>query len=278
MPDCACYDGFRLEPDSRSSCTLRLRVGGRQRLLQKTLQASGLAENVALRQSVRADVDWSWVTYTLSGIRDESPLRDFLSMLRRRIVIDLSPILDACYALGPYSLGTDAVGWGSSQYEELIRKAKYGEEFGASARLIREVLQFVWSHPQLHSIATVAPPPVSENVGRNLPWDIAQLVAERLGIGTVDVLKVVLTEPQKNRVPEETEETMIARVANTMCVAGLVNGEVLIVDDALGSGGTMKETARALRQAGANRVYGLCVAKDHSFIEGGLSLSPRYWL
>jgi predicted amidophosphoribosyltransferase len=52
---------------------------------------------------------------------------------------------------------------------------------------------------------------------------------------------------------------------------------VLILDDTIGSGGTIKEIARALKTAAAVEVYGLSVAKDAKFTKGGIDLAKERW-
>ena len=52
---------------------------------------------------------------------------------------------------------------------------------------------------------------------------------------------------------------------------------VLMLDDTIGSGGTLTELARALRQAGAESVYGLSAAKDAKFTLGGIDLDRDSW-
>ncbi len=93
----------------------------------------------------------------------------------------------------------------------------------------------------------------------------------------VDIRKVVATVPQKDMEGLEDEEEIAVRVANTMRAVDPLGGDVLIIEDTLRSGGTLKETGRALKRAGARRVYGLCVAKDAKFTKGGVGLQKERW-
>ena len=288
MPDCASYIGFSVQPNSPGDCTVRLKGGGRAQLLHGMLQSSGLAESVTPRTSSASGAsrsyddiekvyaDWAWVAYRLTGVRDEAALKECLALLQHRIVVGLSSV-NGCYALGPYSRFDEEGESEKARFGRLVYGAKYESDGDARAMLIQETVQFVQRHPRLRSVEAVTAPPRSEPAARNLPWGMARALAETLGAHLVEVQKAVATDPQKSYDDADTEDTVGARVANAMRVDAPVSGTVLIVDDTLGSGGTVKEAARALRQAGARSVYGLCAAKNAKFRTGGLSLSKEHW-
>ena len=76
----------------------------------------------------------------------------------------------------------------------------------------------------------------------------------------------------------ETEDEVVARLAGTMVSGPVASGaNVLVIDDTIRIGATLKEVARALRQAGATNVYALAVAKDARFTLGGISLGKEFW-
>ena len=71
---------------------------------------------------------------------------------------------------------------------------------------------------------------------------------------------------------------MTSRIANSVGISETIYGEaVLILDDTIRSGGTLREIGRALRAAGAASVYGLSVAKDAQFTQGGFGFLDREW-
>ena len=290
--ECVCYHDFCLEPDGPDGLSVRLPVSGNRHLLTRVLRSSGLAERLSFEVTNAPGTDGATrpkegsgivlnlsgyvrVAYTLSGVSDKVALQDFLSLLRHRIIIDL-PKLDECYALGPYSLVSEGQ-WENAKFGELVRKAKHDMNIGAKAALTDEAIRFVRSHPMLRSVAAVTSPPRSESTRHNIPGEIAQALAEALGVPLVEIRKDVPTEPQKNRDKDEGEEAMAAHVSKTMCVDGSIKGAVLVIDDALRSGGTMKEAARALRAASAEGVYGLCAAKNAQFTDGRIRLAKEHW-
>ena len=214
--------------------------------------------------------------YNVEGVHDRSALEDLLNLVKGAIVIDLNPEVDECYALGPYSV-LDGEKWETATFGDVMRKAKYGNDQRAAAAMSEGLAGFAHRHPRLGAVATVTVPPKSDLSRPNVPLHWAQSVAKALGARTVDVQKVVATAPQKDLQGLEEQEPVAARVANTMSVSAPIKGDVLIIDDMVRSGGTLKEVGRALKQAGAQRVYGLCVAKDAKFTNGGVDLSKERW-
>ncbi|MXW30268.1 MAG: phosphoribosyltransferase [Chloroflexi bacterium] len=202
------------------------------------------------------------------GSKEERASLEMLSLLRKRLIIDLRPDIYECYALGPYSVfnGDERE---SSRFGDAVRRAKYGNDQGAVMALSKALKEFVRRHPRLKSVAAVTAPPRSASAAPNIPVKWAYAVAEAVGANVVEARwKVQPTGAQKNRE---------GSIANNMSVVGTVHGSALILDDTIGSGATLCELGRALREAGARRVYGLCVAKDARFTHGGVDLSKERW-
>ncbi len=205
---------------------------------------------------------------TALGLRGGRAPQQMLALLRKRMVIDLRPEITECYALGPYSV-FDGDEREFSRFGDAVRKAKYGNDQGVVTALSRSLAEFVRHHPRLKSVAIVTAPPRSSSVAPNIPLNWARSVAETLTAKVVEVhWSVQPTAARKNRE---------GSIANTMSVASPVQGNVLVIDDTIGSGATLCEVGRALRDAGAQRVYGLCVAKDAKFTHGGVDLSKERW-
>lgn len=139
MPVCACFHNFESEPNrANKGLRLSLDAEGSIGLLRDALESSGLAVSV--------EPSFLGAIYNLSGVRDSDALDGFLSLLRRRIVISL-PYLDACYALGPYSV-FDVDGKGDrAEFGEAMHRAKYAKDQGAIASLSEQLANFVNGHP-----------------------------------------------------------------------------------------------------------------------------------
>ena len=241
--------------------------------MRDALESSGLAASV--------EPSFLGAIYNLSGVRDADAIDGFLSLLRRRIVIDL-PGLDACYALGPYSV-FDIDGRGDSvrsraEFGRVVRRAKYANDHSAIASLSERLAEFVNGHPAMRSVVVVAAPPKFDPREANLPLTWAKFVAASLGVSVVSVRKTRPTEPQKDLDGLEDEQAVADRVRDSVHADAEIQGDALVVDDTIRSGGTVRDLGRALKAAGADKVYALCIAKDAKFTNGGLSLSRERWL
>lgn len=274
MPVCACFHNFESEPNrANKGLRLSLDAEGSTGLLRDALESSGLAASV--------ESSFLGAIYNLSGVRDADALDGFLSLLRRRIVIAL-PDLDACYALGPYSVfDVDGRGegvWRRAEFGEAVHRAKYAKDQGAVASLSEQLTNFVNGHPGIRSVAAVAAPPKSDPGEANFPLTWAKFVAESLGVSVVSVRKTRPTGPQKDLEGLEDEQTVADRVRDSVQVDDQIRGDALVIDDTIRSGGTVRDLGRALKAARAGKVYALCVAKDAKFTIGGISLGRERWL
>lgn len=274
MPVCACFHNFSLEPNrANKGFRLSLDAGGSTGLLQDALESSGLAASV--------ESSFLGATYNLSGVRDADALDGFLSLLRRRIVIDL-PDLDACYALGPYSVvevdGSGDDVWSRAEFGEAMHRAKYANDQSAIAFLSERLANFVNGHPGMRSVVAVAAPPKFDPREANLPLTWAEFVTESLGVSVVGMRKTRPTGPQKDLEGLEDEQAVADRVRDSVQVDDHIQGDALVIDDTIRSGGTVRDLGRALTAAGADKVYALCVAKNAKFTNGNLNLSRERWL
>lgn len=146
-----------------------------------------------------------------------------------------------------------------------MNAAKYGGDQEALEALITDAASLAANHPLFRRAKAVmavpghlaGPGPVD-----GLPRRIAQRVARRL---QTDDLSDRL---QRVRPVSEAKARGEMPQAGTMEVFTGLRGEVLLVDDALGQGHTLAEACRAARQAGAERVYSLVLAKDWTGTRG----------
>ena len=112
----------------------------------------------------------------------------------------------------------------------------------------------------------------------DLAGDWAQDIASSQGCLTLTADKLRVIAPQKSVSDTEGEQEVTARVANSVIVREVPVGiRVLILDDTIRSGGTIRELGRALREAGAGEVYALSVTKDARFTLGGVNLAKERW-
>jgi hypothetical protein len=220
---------------------------------------------------------YSGYPVTVSGPAQADQLGKLVELLKSTIFVDLSPQLDECYALGPYTVFDGEVprrtAWGES-----LNGAKYGRDGNEQEDLLGWIEEFIKDHPSLKAVDAIIAAPKSD---LSTP-DLAGTWAQEIGLSNrwqqLTARRTRAIRPQKEFADTETEEDLIARVANSVNVEGVTpRSRVLILDDTIRSGGTLKEIARALRESGASEVYGLAVAKDARLTQGGVDLAKERW-
>lgn len=241
MPYCACFHDYTRDPD-------------------------GFGEPLHLE-------DAGYILPGALGMQDGRASVELLALLKGRIIVDLAPAVDECYALGPYKV-TRKSSLVDGRYGDLLSKAKYRSDPEAIRAIGSELADFAQSHPRLRLCATVTAPPTSQTRD-NLPRRWATTVADMIWAKSLAVdWKTPPSGAQKNR-----EGT----VRGNMIAPGPIQGDVLVIDDALEYGETLREAGRALREAGANKVYALCVTKNmygtasHSDGSYGIDFAEERW-
>ncbi len=269
MPNCCCFHSYELTPVSGQDYRLQLRLEGHGNL-EEVVKRSGLA-------SAMSQVDFLDPAFILEGVREPDTLFRFFDLLKHRVIIDLSPELDECYALGPYSL-FEGERRSTSSWGNAVNQAKYWRNSSASSYCLTRIEDFIEGHLPIRTVNAIISAPKSDPGTPDLVGKWAQEIARNRGWRRISSYKTRVTGPQKDWNEGENETDLTNRIAHSVGVSEITGGErVLILDDTIRSGGTLKEIARALREAGAREVYGLSVAKDAKFTNGGVGLNKERW-
>ena len=277
MPDCGCFHNFNLTPMGGNAYQISLALEGKADV-KLLFEDAGLATSVEISRSLSLKLPKITATVRLSGVTDANQVAVFCAYLKSAMIIDLTPSIDHCYALEPYSLFPDG-SHSHSKIGSLINRAKYHKDNEAGEDLSSRLLDFIDSHPILSQSEAIAVPPKSVPNSLDLPSNWAKSISNEMGWKLVSAAKIRQTEPQKEFGESDTEEEMIVRVQDSVTItSALQDPTILMLDDTIGSGGTLVELARALRQAGATRVYGLSAAKDARFTHGGINLDRSAWI
>lgn len=219
--------------------------------------------------------DYGWLD--LRGVRNHDQIQGIVDLLRSTIFVDLTPEVDECYALGPYTVFTDEDAE-QSELGQLVNRGKYWRDNEAVNELGRRISNFAEQHPTLGNVQALASPPKSDPSTPNLAGSWAEQLGRRHDWDVIPVRKIRETEPQKSLGEGGTEDDATSRIVDSAQVDQVLQGaRVLILDDTIRSGGTIKELARALRRAGAGSIYALAAAKDARFTNGGVQLDKVSW-
>ena len=276
MPDCGCFHHYDLKQRGLNACQIDMDLEGKADM-RRLLVDTGFARSVEVDHPATFPFTIN-TSISLRGVNDVAQLEVLFNYLKSTLIVDLFPRLDHCYALGPYTLFQNN-SRSRSEIGSLVNQAKYQGNPEASEDLLNRLSEFIDAHPLLLESTAIIVPPNSEINSPSLTQDWASEISRNYGFRLLKAHKLRQTDSQKSKLEGgEPEETVIAGIQNTMFVEQIPQGsKVLILDDIIGSGGTMIELARALREANASKVYGLSAAKDATFTRGGIDLGKDLW-
>lgn len=204
---------------------------------------------------------------------------EFLRAFPAVIVVDLTPEVEDCYSLGPYTLFQGSASQ-RTEWGDLLSRAKYQNDRDAAAQLGSQLERCIAAlpRPTLSAANAIVAAPKSDADTPDLVGAWADTIASSLGLRRLVSYKIRATDPQKNLSEGESETDLTRRIANSVGVSEVTERDkVLILDDTIRSGGTLREIGRALRVAGAAAVCALTVAKDARFTQGGSGFLDLEW-
>lgn len=143
-----------------------------------------------------------------------------------------------------------------------IRAAKSGENIDKMA----EILQWGMERfPHLSDVNILVPPPSGSGDEYNHMAEIGEELSQRVGIKLADITyKIDDYSPQKEMEnQEERKENVRGKVGCDKDLSDV--SEAIVIDDIVTTYSTISDTARALKDAGVETVYGLGIARTVSF-------------
>lgn len=286
MPRCACFHSFEMNWPDPQTCELSVKLEGYD-LLSGILARSGIAQSLTPVREVPNSGGWMdlssfehWkeIKFSLEGVlAQREEVENFLRILQNRVLIDLE-MLDECYAISPYTVFDKEDRAARTAVGNLVNQIKYWG-MPIPARVSENMHTFIRHHPGFRGVTSICAPPGSSAAGPNIALHTARQLLESMDVPLVEVTKIRPGPPQKELPDDMDEFSASGRIRGTMQLeSGRVRGgRVLVIDDTIRSGGTLIEVARVLKEAGAAAVYGLALAKDAKFTQGGLNLSNEVW-
>lgn len=192
-----------------------------------------------------------------------SDFEAFLDLLSKVITVcdacDVSHCIDLYRT--PVETADSPEDWPYTRTGNLIYKAKYWRDEDALVECGKLLLDVARRHPCLRESRVVcAMPPSSDHGDRpDLPARWADILSESLSSHQLQLARTRPVSSQKGMA--EAEKRKANQSGSMLCQEDLTGKSVLVLDDLYMSGETLAEAVRALRAAGADRVYALCGAK-----------------
>lgn len=164
----------------------------------------------------------------------------------------------------------DETDWARRELGELGYQAKYRCSPTHGDQLFGQVTSLVQEHPLLRACTQVAAMPSSRTLGAAPDESLTARIARRLaGARRIALARLVRQSlPSKNQKDLGRDDDHDANQLNTMSAEGVSGATVLVIDDLMRDGSTLREAVRALRAAGAKRAYGLILAKERTGTRG----------
>ena len=146
--------------------------------------------------------------------------------------------------------------WARTEVGELVRKAKYDRNEAAVSECCRRVVGYVARHPVLCRLTGVAAMPGSSR----LPARMARAIQDEFDVPLVGLQRIKQVKQAKNM---ELSDNPDANQRDSMLATPPSDPSlIVVVDDLMGQGSTVREASRALRAAGALQVCSVMLSKN----------------
>lgn len=183
---------------------------------------------------------------------------DFYADARTRPYICL-----ACRLQPPPWSGLAFYGSYTGTLQELIHRNKFGQDHGL-AKLFRYLLNAAWDAHGLQCPQVIVPVPMRPAAilkrGFNQSMELAKLVARDLQVPVAHELLLKIRDTQPQSVLGKKDRQLNVRGAFQACTS-MQGQHVLVVDDVLTTGATLKACVQACLQAKAKKVDVLVLAR-----------------
>lgn len=156
-----------------------------------------------------------------------------------------------------------ALNYSEESTKNLIYSLKYESVFGAIPEVTEKSFNLLNIFFNKNHFDAIIPIPLSfwrlKERGYNQSELIARSLAKKLGLKIdLNLIKIKETKSQANLPRIERNINLL----NAFSYKGILRGKILLVDDVITTGSTMKIAASVIRRAGASEVWGLALAHE----------------
>lgn len=187
---------------------------------------------------------------------------DLLTFLQSWLTLTRTRYLDFVIAAQWYKIpedGVDPYRWENTPVGKLVQAAKYrgatpSEVAQAAARLGGGLAELAHRHPLYRSANSIVSIPGHNADGQSFGERVAAVVAQQRGFRLV---QAGCTLGQRTSAKQSDSSELMG----TITIPSTLHGTAVIVDDVYHTGGSIRATAYAVRQAGAQTVLGIVGAR-----------------
>lgn len=209
---------------------------------------------------------WTHCLVAHGTVRDD--VLRLCDLLRRVVCLPCGSGVEAAVALDWYKLADDSVDpheWPNTRVGDLVNLGKYRYRFdqvklrAVGGELTRHLCRIVDQHPAFRRASVMVDVPGHDASRTSFGSRLCRSVAHQRDVRFVKVASRVPFRPEaKNLTPANRRKSLDGQFRIDVSLRGLA---VLIIDDVYRSGGSVDETARAARAAGATHVMALCATR-----------------
>lgn len=188
-------------------------------------------------------------------------LPDLLTFLQRWLTLTKTEYIDLAMAGDWYKRpeeGVDGINWPNTQIGQLVHEGRYWRKTPAKQReaaeqLAKGISALISSHPMYSAANDVLSVPGHQGDGASFGEGLARSVANKTSKQFV--------QTQGPQVRGQAKEVGSADLVGRLRVPSTLRSTAIIVDDVYRTGGSMRATAYAARQAGAQTVLGFAAVR-----------------
>ena len=150
----------------------------------------------------------------------------------------------------------------NGKYRKLLAMYKFIKNLALAVFFIEKILEIIKNNPVLKEAAIIPVPPRPGKI-KHSGWDQIDYLVKRLKKTSACIQVSSCLKRKKSKVQKYLNRTeRLENLKGRIYTHGAVPKIALIIDDVITTGSTIEVCAKVLKQAGAEKVYALCLFYD----------------
>jgi len=160
---------------------------------------------------------------------------------------------DRLWTLFPYT----------GKYRTLLTAYKFGKKLALANYFAEKVIELLLNTEEMKNVCLIPVPPRPGKI-KNTGWDQVDYLVRRiskLSKGNICVYRRL--KRRKSKIQKQlNRKDRLENLKGRVCLNGTVPSAAIVIDDVITTGSTMEACSSVLKEAGARKVYGLCLFYD----------------